>query len=96
MDAAEITNAQDELLKEMGLSKAGDRLSLKGFCARQKDETVTGGNNERKRALLEAFLSRKKKKKPESTSINRSSHPSFAFAFVYIRNSIDRGCRKEK
>lgn len=77
MDAAAITNAQDELLKEMGLSKAGDRLSLKGFCARQKDETVTGGNNERKRALLEAFLSRKKeKKKPESTSINRSSHPS--------------------
>ena len=49
MDAAAITNAQDELLKEMGLSKAGDRLSLKGFCAQQKDETVTEGNNERKK-----------------------------------------------
>ncbi|CAB3990884.1 Hypothetical predicted protein [Paramuricea clavata] len=29
MDAVAITNASDELLKEMGLSKAGDRLSLK-------------------------------------------------------------------
>ena len=90
MDAAAITNAQDELLKEMGLSKAGDRLSLKGFCARQKDEIVTGGNNERKRALLEAFLSRKKeKKKPESTSINRSSHPSIKKPEKLKRCSLD-------
>jgi hypothetical protein len=28
MDAVAITNASDELLKEMGLSKARDRLSL--------------------------------------------------------------------
>ena len=95
MDAAAITNAQDELLKEMGLSKAGDRLSLKGFCARQKDETVTAGNNERKRALLEAFLSRKKeKKKPESTSINRSSHPSIKKPEKLERCSFDRNIRR--
>ncbi|CAB4039753.1 Hypothetical predicted protein [Paramuricea clavata] len=61
MDAVAITNASDELLKEMGLSKAGDRLSLKDFCAHQEDESSSQeGNKNRKRALLEAFLSRKK------------------------------------
>ena len=71
MDALAISNASDELLKEMGLSKAGDRLSLKGFCARHKDEgsSQLEGSKNRKRALLEAFLSRKKEsKKPNSKS----------------------------
>lgn len=63
MDAVAITNASDELLKEMGLSKAGDRLSLKGFCAHQDNESSSQeGNKNRKRALLEAFLSRNKEK----------------------------------
>ncbi|CAB4019782.1 partial [Paramuricea clavata] len=63
MDAVAITNASDELLKEMGLAKAGDRLSLKGFCAHQEDESSSlEGNKHRKRALPEAFLSRKKEK----------------------------------
>ena len=63
MDTVAIANASDELLKEMGLSKAGDRLSSKGFCAHQEDESSSQeGNKNRKRALLEAFLSRKKEK----------------------------------
>ena len=75
MDAVAITNASDELLKEMGLSKAGDRLSLKGFCAHQEDESSSQeGNKNRKRALLEAFLSRKKEKnKAKSKSKNSTS-----------------------
>jgi hypothetical protein len=75
MDAVAITNASDELLKEMGLSKAGDRLSLKGFCAHQEDESSSQeGNKNRKRALLEAFLSRKKdKNKAKSKSKNSTS-----------------------
>lgn len=77
MDALAITNASDELLKEMGLSKAGDCLSLKGFCVRQKDESSPQpeGSKNRKRALLEAFLSWKKEsKKPNSKS--KSSYSS--------------------
>ena len=77
MDALAITNASDELLKEMGLSKAGDRLSLKGFCAHEKGESSSQleGSKNRKRALLEAFLSRKKEsKKPSSKS--KSSYSS--------------------
>ena len=31
MDVSAIMNADDELLKDMGLLKAGDRLSLRGF-----------------------------------------------------------------
>ena len=76
MDALAITNASDELLKEMGLSKAGDRLSLKGFCAHDKGESSSQleGSKNRKRALLEAFLSRKKEsKKPSSKSKSRYS-----------------------
>ena len=77
MDALAITNASDELLKEMGLSKAGDRLSLKGFCVCQKDENSPQleESKNRKRALLEAFLSWKKEsKKPNSKS--KSSYSS--------------------
>ena len=75
MDAVKIQNASDELLKEMGLAKAGDRLSLKGFCAHKENESSSQeGNKNRKRALLEAFLSRKKEKnKGKMKSINSAS-----------------------
>lgn len=33
MDVSAIMNADDELLKSMGLIKAGDRLSVRGFCS---------------------------------------------------------------
>ena len=67
MDAVAIQNSSDELLKEMGLAKAEDRLSLKGFCAHKEDESSSQeGNENTKRTLLEAFLSRKEKNKSKN------------------------------
>ena len=90
MDTVAIANASDELLKEMGLSKAGDCLSLKGFCAHQEDESSSQeGNKNRKRALLEAFLSRKKEKnkaksKSKSTASSIKEPPSQKTKKVYL------------
>ena len=59
MDVCAVLNADDELLKNMGLLKAGDRLSLRGFCQSEKKEE----NQSKKRRLLEAFFNKKKGKK---------------------------------
>ena len=65
MDVCAIMNADDELLKDMGLLKAGDRLSLRGFCrSRSKSEKKELQDNQsKKRRLLEAFFEKKKGKK---------------------------------
>ena len=56
MDKSAITNCSDDTLEEMGLTKAGDRLSLRGFCNQHNVENdVTA---ERKHGLLEAYLSK--------------------------------------
>lgn len=77
MDVSAILNADDELLKEMGLIKAGDRLSIRGFCSSisQSDKEEDGKSN--KRRLLEAFLRKKKGKKAlPSKKCRQGNHPT--------------------
>ena len=76
MDAFAIKNASHELLKEMGLSKAGDRLSVKRFCAHQEDNSPDGPFKDRKRALLEAFLSQKKEKNKAKRTLKKKEKKS--------------------
>ena len=77
MDVSAILNADDDCLKDMGIVKAGDRLSLRGFCtsSTKLDEEDT---KSKKRSLLEAFLAKKKGKKsdpiPKRTQHISSSH----------------------
>lgn len=58
-----VDHATDDILENLGLTKTGDRVSLRAFC---KTIPVTEGADEsiesKKRSLLEAFLSRKKKR----------------------------------
>lgn len=63
MDVCAIMNADDELLKDMGLLKAGDRLSLRGFCRSHSQSEKKEHNQTKKRRLLEAFFEKKKGKK---------------------------------
>ena len=63
MDVCAIMNADDELLKDMGLLKAGDRLSLRGFCRSHSQSEKKEDNQSKKRRLLEAFFENKKGKK---------------------------------
>ena len=51
MDVEAVRHATDDVLEDLGLTKTGDRVSLRAFCQTSK-----------KRSLLEVFLSRKKKK----------------------------------
>ena len=37
MDTEAVVHATDDLLQQMGLEQAGDRLSLKAFCAIAKE-----------------------------------------------------------
>ena len=63
MDVCAIMNADDELLKDMGLLKAGDRLSLRGFCRSHSQSKKKEDNQSKKRRLLEAFFEKKKGKR---------------------------------
>lgn len=66
MDVSAIIQASDNLLEELGLSKVGDRLSLKGFCTKKVErvnDKETEHSREQKRSYLEAFFLRKKVKK---------------------------------
>lgn len=77
MDVCAIMNADDELLKDMGLSKAGDRLSLRGFCRSHSQSEKKEDNQSKKRRLLEAFFDKKKGKKAgPSQKFTGRSHTS--------------------
>lgn len=69
MDVSAVMHASDDFLQQLGLEKAGDRLSLKAFCARECATDDKSGESEepkaKKRTLLESFL-RKKSKRPKS------------------------------
>ena len=58
MDVLAVRNATDDLLKNLGLIKAGDRLSLRGFCNSNNDKE----NDGKRKKLLEAFQSSKAQK----------------------------------
>lgn len=62
MDVCAIMNADDELLKDMGLSKAGDRLSLRGFC-RSHSQSEKKEDKARKEDFLKPFLKKRKERK---------------------------------
>ena len=75
MDISAIIIASDNLLEDLGLSKVGDRLSLRGFCTKEVErvhEKEAEHTREQKRSYLEAFFLRKKVKKPPL----QSSSPS--------------------
>lgn len=64
MDATAVVHASDDLLVQLGLEQAGDRLSLKAFCAREcaKSHKVEGEEGtEHRRSLIKSFLNRKGK-----------------------------------
>ena len=65
MDVCAIMNADDELLKDMGLLKARDRLSLRSFCRShsQSEKKEDNQSKERKQALL--------KNSPEEATLPR-------------------------
>lgn len=69
MDVSAVMHASDDFLQQLGLEKAGDRLSLKAFCARECATDDKSGESEepkaKKRTLLESFLC-KKSKRPKS------------------------------
>lgn len=61
MDVCAIMNADDELLKDMGLLKAGDRLSLRGFC-RSHSQSEKKEHKARKEDFLKPFLKKRKER----------------------------------
>ncbi len=60
MDVSAILNADDDFLNQMGLTKAGDRLSVRGFCSSISQSDKEEDGKIKKRRLLEAFLTKKK------------------------------------
>ncbi|KAK2564502.1 hypothetical protein P5673_011945 [Acropora cervicornis] len=60
MDIPEVLSANDDVLKELGLTTAGDRLSLRGFCSTAQDGQKNTDKESKRRRLLEAFLSSRK------------------------------------
>ena len=68
MDVSAVVHASDDLLQQLGLEQAGDRLSLRAFCDQEcetSDKPKEGKEfKEKKRTLLESFL-RKKSKRPK-------------------------------
>ena len=64
MVVSAVLSALEGFLEQLGLSKAGDRLNLVAFCKTTNERPEK--SQEKKKALLEAFLSRKKMKKPMS------------------------------
>lgn len=77
MDVCAIMNADDELLKDMGLSKAGDRLSLRGFCRSHSQSEKKEDNQSKKRRLLEAFFEKKERKESRPFSKIHRKKPHF-------------------
>ena len=72
MDVSAILNADDELLKDMGLIKDGDRVSLRGFCkscSLPENEQSDEKKNKKKR-LLEAFWAKRKGNSHQSSLRN--------------------------
>lgn len=70
MDISAVLNANDDVLKDMGLSTAGDRLSLHGFCSTTQEMQQNKEKESKRQRLLEAYLS---SKKDRSTKLVASS-----------------------
>lgn len=70
MDISAVLNATDDVLKDMGLSTAGDRLSLHGFCSTTQETQQNKEKESQRKRLLEAFMS---SRKDRSTKLVASS-----------------------
>ena len=70
-----VAHASDDILEDLGLIKTGDKVSFKAFCQPNPGADEPGESKDsKKRRLLEAFLSRKKKR-GQSSKKAVSSHP---------------------
>ena len=65
MDKSAIALASEAALEELSLVRAGDQLNLIPFC---KSEAPVKDKADKRRALLETFLSSKKDKKFKTSS----------------------------
>ena len=75
MDVEAVGLATDDVLEDLGLTKTGDRVSLRAFChTTPVKEKASGSKESMKRSLLEAFFSRKKKR-GQSSKKAAPSHP---------------------
>ena len=61
MDVSAVLSASEGFLEQLGLSKAGDRLNLIAFCKTANERPDK--SQEKKKALLKIFFSRKKNEK---------------------------------
>lgn len=71
MDILAVQNATDDVLKNLGLIKAGDRLSLRGFC----DSNQTKEKDGKRKQLLQAFHSSKAQKLEKMKKKDEKKHP---------------------
>lgn len=71
MDILAVRNATDDILKNLGLIKVGDRLSLRGFC----DSHQTKENDGKRKKLLEAFYSSKSQKLEKMKKKDEKKNP---------------------
>ena len=79
MDFDAIIMSSDEDLKELGLAKKGDILSLKNFCQRHmSDKKVNEAKHEKKRLLQSILNFGKSSKRIKPSSENTSSAHSSA------------------
>ena len=70
MDVQAFAHATDDILEDLGLIKTGDKVSLKAFCQPNSGADEPGESKDsKKRRLLEAFLSRKKKRGQSSKKV---------------------------
>lgn len=75
MDVEVVSHATDNVLEALGLAKTGDRVSLQAFCKTNPvTEEAREHKGDKKKSLLEAFLSRKKKR-VQTSKRSGSSHP---------------------
>lgn len=72
MDISAVISATDDVLKEMGLTTAGDRLSLRRFCNHNSQDMEK--NKDGRKRLLEAFLSSKKDKSKKLETSGKQGH----------------------
>lgn len=76
MDVEAVSHATDDVLEALGLVKTGDRVSLQAFCKTNPlTEEAREHKGDKKRNLLEAFLSRKKKRSLQTSKKSVPSHP---------------------
>ena len=71
MDVSAVLSAPEGFLEQLGLSKAGDRLNLVAFCKTTNERPEK--SQDKKKALLKAFLSRQKMKKSSQKTNERKT-----------------------